>query len=64
MSYMDETQWDRRQLDDETQAFLADFFRHMANEPSFQAVYMSLNDVEKEKLGRIWNTTSDRVCQS
>lgn len=50
MSWMDESKWNARGIDDQTQAYLSDFFRHIANEPDFQIQYQSLDDSEKAKL--------------
>ena len=50
MSWMDESKWNVRETDDQTQAYLIEFFRHVANEPDFQTQYQSLNDSEKAKL--------------
>lgn len=50
MSWMDESKWNARGVDDQTQAYLSEFFRHIANEPDFQIQYQSLDDSEKAKL--------------
>lgn len=39
-----------RKRDDETQAFLLDFFRHASNKADFQQVYAGLTASEQEKL--------------
>ena len=53
MALADESQWNDRQWDDETQNYLGDFFRQIAIEPDFPILYQSLNDVEREKLHHI-----------
>ncbi|MCJ1299820.1 hypothetical protein MMC08_002614 [Hypocenomyce scalaris] len=50
MSWMDESKWNVRETDDQTQAYLSEFFRHVANEPDFQTQYQSLNESEMAKL--------------
>ncbi|KAL8692600.1 MAG: hypothetical protein Q9218_002416 [Villophora microphyllina] len=50
MSYADESKWDNRQWDDETQTFLAKFFKEISTEPDFEYIYHALNDEEREKL--------------
>ena len=52
MGFMDETLWNTRQsgYDDETQKYLVQFFNEIANEPSFQQQFHSLNESEKAKL--------------
>ncbi|KAL9611089.1 MAG: hypothetical protein Q9167_004261 [Letrouitia subvulpina] len=50
MGYMDESQWQKRQWDDETQLYLVNFFKQVSTEPEFQSLYHSLNDDEREKL--------------
>lgn len=39
-----------RKRDDETQAFLSDFFRHAATKPDFQQMYAALTPSEQHKL--------------
>ena len=53
MSYMDESRWNTRQTDDETQKYLIDFFNNVSNEPGFQQLYHSLTDEEREKLHKM-----------
>lgn len=50
MGYMDESQWQQRQWDDETQRYLVNFFKQVSTEPEFQNLYHLLNDDEREKL--------------
>ncbi|KAI4214851.1 MAG: hypothetical protein LQ351_002564 [Letrouitia transgressa] len=50
MGYMDESQWQQRPWDDETQQYLVHFFKQVSTEPEFQSLYHSLNDDEREKL--------------
>lgn len=50
MALMDESRFNYRQADDETNKFLVDFFRSIYNDPLFQSLYPSLNDAEREKL--------------
>ena len=53
MGYMDESRWNTRQWDDETQTFLAGFFRSIATELDFQTQYTLLNELERDKLNKI-----------
>lgn len=53
MGYMDESRWNTRQTDDETQKYLIDFFNNVSNEPGFQQLYHSLTDEEREKLHKM-----------
>lgn len=53
MTYMDESKWNARQWDDETQKYLVEFFHAVEAEPDFQNQYHSLTDVEREKLHRM-----------
>lgn len=53
MGMMDESRWDTRQTDDETQKYLVDFFNNISTEPSFQEMYNSLTDAEREKLQKM-----------
>lgn len=53
MSYMDESRWNTRHWDDDTQRYLVDFFKHISAEPYFQNLYHQLNDLEKEKLAKM-----------
>ena len=53
MGFMDESRWNTRQTDDETQKYLVDFFNNVSNEPGFVEMYHSLNDAEKEKLHKM-----------
>ncbi|OJJ51172.1 hypothetical protein ASPZODRAFT_127196 [Penicilliopsis zonata CBS 506.65] len=39
-----------RQRDDETQAFLLDFFRHASSQPGFQEMFGGLSESERQKL--------------
>ena len=39
-----------RKRDDETQGFLADFFRQASTKPGFQELYAALTPDEQEKL--------------
>lgn len=56
MTYVDETKWNTRQWDDETQKYLVDFFHAVESEPQFQTHYHSLTDLEREKLHRMDHT--------
>ena len=56
MSYADESRWNRRQADDETQKYLVQFFHSVEAEPEFQLLYHSLTDAEREKLQKMDNT--------
>lgn len=42
--------YNARQRDDETQAFLIDFFRNAASSPRFAELYRSLTPDEQQKL--------------
>ena len=53
MGYMDESRWNTRQTDDETQKYLIDFFNNVSNESAFQELYHSLTDEEREKLHKM-----------
>ncbi len=53
MGYMDESRWNTRQTDDETQKYLVDFFNNVSSEPGFQELYQSLNNEEREKLHKM-----------
>ena len=50
MGFMDESKWNVRQTDDETQKILVQFFNNVASDPYFQSMYHALNDAEKQKL--------------
>ena len=56
MGYMDESRWNTRQTDDETQKYLVEFFNNVSNEPGFQELYHSLTDEEREKLHKMNDT--------
>ena len=53
MGFMDESRWSTHETDDATQQYLTDFFNSVANDPSFQALYHSLTDAEREKLRKM-----------
>lgn len=53
MSYADESRWNRRQADDETQKYLVQFFHSVETEADFQGLYHALTDVEREKLQKM-----------
>ena len=53
MGYMDESRWNTRHTDDETQKYLINFFNSISNEQGFQELYHSLNDEEREKLHKM-----------
>ncbi|KAL9096939.1 MAG: hypothetical protein Q9165_000903 [Trypethelium subeluteriae] len=50
MAYADEPQTPARQRDDETQAYLIQFFREVAETPGFGDVFNALSTEEQEKL--------------
>ncbi|KAF2238926.1 ARM repeat-containing protein [Viridothelium virens] len=50
MAYADEPQTPARQRDDETQAYLIQFFREVAEKPGFGDVFNALSPEEQEKL--------------
>lgn len=50
---MDESRWNTRQTDDETQKYLVEFFNNVSNEPGFQDLYQALNEEEREKLHKM-----------
>jgi len=53
MGYMDESRWNARQTDDETQKYLIGFFNNVSSEPGFEELYHSLNNEEREKLHKM-----------
>ena len=53
MSYADESRWNRRQADDETQKYLVQFFHSVEAEADFQSLYHALTDAEREKLHKM-----------
>lgn len=53
MSFADESRWNRRESDDETQKYLVQFFHSVETEAEFQTLYHSLTDAEREKLQRM-----------
>ena len=53
MGYMDESRWNTRQTDDETQKYLVEFFNNVSSEPSFHDLYQNLNDEERGKLQKM-----------
>ncbi|KAL8857461.1 MAG: hypothetical protein Q9178_005955 [Gyalolechia marmorata] len=53
MAYADESRYNVRQLDDETQTYLIDFFKQASTEPDFRDLYQGLTDEEREKLHQI-----------
>ena len=53
MGYMDESRWNTRQTDDETQKYLVSFFNNISSEPGFQELYQSLNNEERDKLNKM-----------
>ncbi|KAL9603226.1 MAG: hypothetical protein Q9179_002265 [Wetmoreana sp. 5 TL-2023] len=57
MSYADESKWNVRQWDDETQQYLVNFFKQASTEPDFETLYQGLTDEEREKLHRMENPT-------
>jgi uncharacterized protein YihD (DUF1040 family) len=57
MGYMDESRWNTRQTDDETQKYLVEFFNNVSSEPGFQELYHSLTDEEREKLHKMNNSS-------
>ena len=63
MGYMDESRWNSRQSDDQTQKYLVDFFNHVSNEPDFQELYQSLNNEEREKLHKMNEMNSQQPPQ-
>ena len=50
MAYADAPQAPARQRDDETQAYLIQFFREIADKPGFGDVFNALSPQEQEKL--------------
>ena len=58
MGYMDESRWNTRQTDDETQKYLVSFFNEISKEPGFEDLYQSLNIDEREKLQKMNNIVS------
>ncbi|KAL8673030.1 MAG: hypothetical protein Q9168_002553 [Polycauliona sp. 1 TL-2023] len=58
MAYADESRYNVRQLDDETQTYLVDFFKQASTEPDFHGLYQSLTDEEREKLHQMEKTSN------
>ncbi|KAL8804419.1 MAG: hypothetical protein Q9223_005739 [Gallowayella weberi] len=50
MAFADESRYNVRQWDDETQTYLIDFFKQASTEPDFRDLYQGLTDEEREKL--------------
>ncbi|KAL8676097.1 MAG: hypothetical protein Q9186_007351 [Xanthomendoza sp. 1 TL-2023] len=50
MAFADESRYNVRQWDDETQTYLMDFFKQASTEPDFRDLYQGLTDEEREKL--------------
>ena len=61
---MDESRWNTRQTDDETQKYLVDFFNSISSEQGFQELYHSLNDEERDKLHKMNETNGHLPIQS
>ncbi|KAL8732492.1 MAG: hypothetical protein Q9166_002706 [cf. Caloplaca sp. 2 TL-2023] len=58
MAYADESRYNVRQWDDETQTYLVDFFKQASTEPNFRDLYEGLTDEEREKLHQMEKTSS------
>ncbi|KAL8781858.1 MAG: hypothetical protein Q9213_005799 [Squamulea squamosa] len=56
MAYGDESRYNVRQWDDETQTYLVEFFKQASTEPDFQDLYQGLTDEEREKLHQMEKT--------
>lgn len=50
MGLMDDSRFNYRGADDETNKYLVHFFHSIENDPLFQSLYHSLNDAERDKL--------------
>lgn len=50
MGVVDESRWNSRSSDDETQRYIISFFHSVGSDPRFQELYHTLNEVEREKL--------------
>jgi hypothetical protein len=50
MAFAEETPYSTRQRDDETQAYLIQFFHDAATKPTFTEVFNALTPEEQEKL--------------
>ncbi|KAI4277357.1 MAG: hypothetical protein LQ337_001848 [Flavoplaca oasis] len=50
MAVMDESRYNVRQFDDETQTYLVEFFKQASTEADFGDLYQGLTDEEREKL--------------
>ena len=50
MGLMNESRFNYRGADDETNKYLVHFFHSIENDPLFQSLYHSLNDAERDKL--------------
>ena len=53
MGLMDESRWNYRTADDETNKYLVGFFQSIQNDLLFQSLYPSLNDAERDKLAHM-----------
>ncbi|KAI4178850.1 MAG: hypothetical protein L6R41_008177, partial [Letrouitia leprolyta] len=60
MAYADESKWNMHQLDDDTQSYLVEFFKHASTEPDFQKLYQNLTDEEREKLHQMDKSITQR----
>ncbi|KAL9000094.1 MAG: hypothetical protein Q9169_001169 [Polycauliona sp. 2 TL-2023] len=58
MAYADESRYNTRQFDDETQTYLVDFFKQASTEPDFHGLYQGLTDEEREKLHQMEKTST------
>ncbi|KAL8769459.1 MAG: hypothetical protein Q9209_004520 [Squamulea sp. 1 TL-2023] len=56
MAYGDESRYNVRQWDDETQTYLVEFFKQASTEPDFRELYQGLTDEEREKLHQMEQT--------
>jgi hypothetical protein len=50
MAFAEETPYASRQRDDETQAYLMDFFRQASQKPEFSELFSALTEEEQAKL--------------
>ncbi|KAL9641218.1 MAG: hypothetical protein Q9204_000206 [Flavoplaca sp. TL-2023a] len=58
MAVIDESRYNVRQLDDETQTYLVEFFKQASTEADFGDLYQGLTDEEREKLHQMEKTSN------
>ena len=53
MGLMDESRWNYRAADDETNKYLVGFFQSIQNDLLFQSLLPSFNEAEQDKLAHM-----------